>query len=653
MSNWKHYNLIDVADVKLSNVDKKTKTNERTVHLCNYTDVYKNHFINKVLTNNFMIATCSENDYKKFNLKEGQVAITKDSEKADDIGVSTFISESLPNVVLGYHLSLITPNKDQLDGRFLHFWFNTKHAKRYFENNASGSGQRYSLNLDTIKSIPLLLPEISVQQQIAKVLSDLDAKIEVNNLIHRELEAMAKLVYDYWFVQFDFPNKDGKPYKSSGGKMVYNEALKREIPEGWKRGTLDNISQIIRGVSYNKTDIKTQNDKNTIPILRATNISGNIIDLNNMVYVPNEFVVDIQIMKKYDILITMSSGSIDHIGKNGMYYFEEKVAFGAFCAKLVAKDEFQFFLSSYLQSEYVAETIKNECLGTNINNLNGTIVKGFKLIIPKIEVIKKYNKILKPIHDKIGMNFNENQQLTRLRDWLLPMLMNGQATVGKAYKEGSEEMGMAAEGGEVYVIPLYPEKEENHFVKRKMMASYIINQSLDDPSFGDVKFEKLLYLTDYHAIQRNLGQKYKQNAAGPYDNSFTYPFFQQVLNAKWFTKEKLGNLNRIKAGENQSKSVKMYGYFSEAELNRINEIIGYFKDTNYEKPEIVATLYAVWNNRIIKKQPVTDELLKEDFLNWDQQKVKYKTRLDGALEWMRKVELIPTGWGEVIERKSK
>src|SRR5690606_23038637 len=184
MSNWEKIKLENVADIKLSNVDKKTKEGEKTIRLCNYTDVYKNSFINSDRATSFMVASCNENEYEKFLLKEGQVAITKDSETPNDIGIPTYIAESFDDVVLGYHLSLITPDNRQLSGRFLHYWLHTKQAKNYFENNAGGSGQRCTLPIGIIKAIPLNLPSLSTQEKIAKVLSDLDAKIELNNKIN-------------------------------------------------------------------------------------------------------------------------------------------------------------------------------------------------------------------------------------------------------------------------------------------------------------------------------------------------------------------------------------------------------------------------------------------------------------------------------------
>jgi type I restriction enzyme S subunit len=126
----------------------------------------------------------------------------------------------------------------------------------------------------------------------------------------------------------------------------------------------------------------------------------------------------------------MSSGSKEHIGKNGFFYYEREASFGAFCAKIVAHDEYRYYLYSFTQSDFMFTTIKNECLGTNINNLNGSLVKGFKLIIPPNELINSFNVKVNSVYEKIGNNLKENQKLTELRDWLLPMLMNGQVKVG-------------------------------------------------------------------------------------------------------------------------------------------------------------------------------------------------------------------------------
>ena len=185
-----YFKLEDVADVKLSNVDKKVKTGEKEIRLCNYTDVYKNTYIDKNRAVNFMMASCNEKEFEKFLLKKGQVSITKDSEKANDIGVSTYIEEDFQDVVLGYHLALITPYKEKLDGKYLNYWFNTSQAKRYFENNVGGSGQRFTLPLDVILSTPLCLPNIEKQKKISSILFSLDKKIQ---LLHQINDNLAEL----------------------------------------------------------------------------------------------------------------------------------------------------------------------------------------------------------------------------------------------------------------------------------------------------------------------------------------------------------------------------------------------------------------------------------------------------------------------------
>jgi len=240
---------------------------------------------------------------------------------------------------------------------------------------------------------------------------------------------MAKTLYDYWFVKFDFPDKNGKPYKSSGGKMIYNEVLRREIPINFAVKKMGKICKVIRGVTYNKLQISNSIDQNCIPILRATNISNSEIDLNNMVYVPKQLVTEKQILKRFDILLTMSSGSKDHIGKNAFYYFDEKVSFGAFCSKLEIELEYKFMIGIFLHSKEFKAYVSNVCLGTNINNLNNEHLNECLISIPNQEILLKFNSFIKPLYQKIGFNIKQNQQLAQLRDWLLPMLMNGQVRV--------------------------------------------------------------------------------------------------------------------------------------------------------------------------------------------------------------------------------
>lgn len=244
------YKLSELAKVEISGVDKKTIDNETKVRLCNFVDVYHNWAITKELIPTFMEASAKAQEIKRFSILKGQVALTKDSETRDDIGIPTYIADTLDNIILGYHNALITPTKGILNGKYLNTFLRTKFIQKYFELNASGSGQRYSLSVQVLNDIPIFLPPLKKQEIIGNIFSSIDRKIALNRAINHNLEAMAKQLYDYWFVQFDFPDENGKPYKSSGGKMIWNEKFKREIPEGWTDATLETFLTIKNGKDH-------------------------------------------------------------------------------------------------------------------------------------------------------------------------------------------------------------------------------------------------------------------------------------------------------------------------------------------------------------------------------------------------------------------
>lgn len=430
MLNWTKEKLVNVADIKMSNVDKKTIETEMPIQLCNYTDVYKNSYIDKNKSDNFMFASCSKNEYDKFVLKSGQVAITKDSEKSNDIGIPTYISDSLDNVVLSYHLALFTPFEDKLDGKFLRYWLDTKQSKIYFENNASGSGQRYFLALDTVKGIPLFLPELKEQQEISNLLFNLDSKIELNNKINKELEAMAKMLYDYWFVQFDFPNEFGKPYKSSGGKMVYNQELKREIPQGWESKKLDDIISKT-GTGLNPRDNFKLGFGNNYYVTIKNIEQGKVILDDKCDKVDDEALKIINRrsdLRVGDILFT----SIQPVGV--AYLIQEQpqnwnINESVFTIRpdynLVSSD----FLFMLLSSDFMKAYTNNVSTGSIHKGVRHTDLKSFKFAYSGNTIIKNFNKIVNPMLKKMYINEQQNQELAKLRDWLLPMLMNGQVKV--------------------------------------------------------------------------------------------------------------------------------------------------------------------------------------------------------------------------------
>ena len=183
----KQYKLSDVAIVEISSVDKKTKEGETPVRLCNFTDVYHNWAIMADMADNFMEATANAKEVEKFSIRKGQVAFTKDSETRDDIGIPTYIADDFESVLLGYHCALITPDKSKLSGKYLNAFMHSDYIQKYFELNATGSGMRYTLSLETLQSMPLLLPPLEEQEVIGDLFSSIDRKIALNRAINQNL----------------------------------------------------------------------------------------------------------------------------------------------------------------------------------------------------------------------------------------------------------------------------------------------------------------------------------------------------------------------------------------------------------------------------------------------------------------------------------
>ena len=410
----KKYKLADIAKIEISGVDKKTMDGEISVRLCNFVDVYYNWAITKEKAKSFMVASAKQTEIDKCSIGKDMVAITKDSETRDDIGIATYIADDFEDVLLGYHCALITPNPAIVDGKYLNAFMHTRYIQKYFENNASGSGQRYTLSNDTISNIPVLLPSIEEQHTIGKLLADLDRKIELNKQINDNLEAMAKQLYDYWFVQFDFPNEEGKPYKSSGGAMVWNEKLKREIPEGWKVANVFDELSVQYGFPFS-TELFTEEPTN-IPVVRIRDI------LENSVSAYSEEEVDEKYkLQKQDLLVGMD-------GNFHMNYWNDNVSYlNQRSVRLRAKSKSAV---SIMQAKYdIAPYIKAKELrakGSTVGHLSDKDLKElFVLVSPNVDFRNKFNSILAEIIE----NRCEMIELTKQRDELLPLLMNGQASV--------------------------------------------------------------------------------------------------------------------------------------------------------------------------------------------------------------------------------
>ena len=185
----KKYRLGDIAEILISSIDKKSKDGEPSVRLCNFVGVYRNWAITSNLSQRFMVATANVSNIQRFSLKKGYVTFTKDSETRDDIGIPAYIADDLGDTVLGYHCALVKPNADILSGKYLNAFLHSDYIKKYFELNATGSGMRYTLSIETLNNIPILAPSLEMQEHIGNIFSDIDRKICLNRAINDNLRA--------------------------------------------------------------------------------------------------------------------------------------------------------------------------------------------------------------------------------------------------------------------------------------------------------------------------------------------------------------------------------------------------------------------------------------------------------------------------------
>ena len=316
----------------------------------------------------------SEKSLKLHSLEVGDIIIEKSGgSPTQSTGRVSYISEALVKNkidVLCSNFCCAIRIKKEWNSKFVYyFWKYVYNAGIFFNFEGKTSGLK-NLQLDNaLSSIEIPYYPKPVQDSIVGTLSRIESKIALNREINRNLEAMARQLYDYWFVQFDFPDENGKPYKSSGGKMVWNERLKRYIPIDWRVVSVNDMSVSQRGVSYDKTDIS---DKG-VQVLRGNNIEGNhFVSDSNIVIIPEKLVSTEQHIKKHDIIMTMSSGSKEHVGKCMQFQFDSPHTFGAFLNRF-RPTEHPHYLFLFLSSPYFKQKVKSLCNGTGINNLTVTV----------------------------------------------------------------------------------------------------------------------------------------------------------------------------------------------------------------------------------------------------------------------------------------
>jgi len=283
------------------------------------------------------------------------------------------------------------------------------------------------LSQRNLNQIQILWPKNEKERkQITKILSDLDAKIELNQQMNRTLEAIGQAIFKHWFVDFEFPNEKGKPYKSSGGEMVYNEELGKEIPKGWRVGKIGEIGRIQPGFAFKSSDFV----KEGVGLIKIKNIDkSGVVNLDFEDFISNE--VFAKTNKKFylysgDIIIAMTGAEIGKVGI--LPKIENPLLLNQRVGKVVS--DYKYFIYLFLKSDYCQSLIKGISSASSAQgNISNSDIENITFVIPDKKIMDKFNKISTIIHTRLFENLEQNIILSAVRDSLLPKLMSGKIRV--------------------------------------------------------------------------------------------------------------------------------------------------------------------------------------------------------------------------------
>ena len=333
---------------------------------------------------------------------------------------------------LGRRLAIVrVKDRTKVNPHYLYHYFCSPGWNAFILANKVVGSTVLRVSVEDFPDYKVDLPDITVQNSVAKILDDIANKRDINNSICAELEETAKLLYDYWFVQFDFPDENGKPYKSSGGKMVWNDELKREIPAWWQAGTLGDVLSTLECGDRPSGGA----EQSGIPSIGAENIVGiGRYNYSSEKYVSKEYFQKMKtgVVKSWDVLMYKDGAGVGQTSMFGDGFPYEECAINSHVFILRSDNNlYQDYLYLTLCQEHVMKIIVSLSMKAAQPGLNQPAVKSIPVVVPPNVILTSFNNIVDTIFHKIFACANENQQLASLSDFLLPMLMNGQVKVGK------------------------------------------------------------------------------------------------------------------------------------------------------------------------------------------------------------------------------
>jgi len=483
-------------------------------------------------------------------------------------------------------------------------------------------------------------------------------KIVLNYQTISELEAISTRIFDYWFLQFDFPNNEGKPYKSSGGTMAWNEKLKKDIPAGWSVEKISSLIEQNKGGDWGK-DVQVGNFTKKVSCIRGADIN-HIKGNDTKSDLPERYILEKnshKLLSANDIVIEISGGSpIQSTGRAAMITektierFDDPLICSNFCKAITLKDSNQAGYFFYMWSMFYDQNIffNYEGKTSGIKNFLFDSFVANEWYIPSQTIAHKFQQIIYSIYKKKESLLQQNKHLTACRDWLLPLLMSGQVKV----KPQMEVLVLNIAAEPVAVYGDIKEKDCSG-ADTTILAGYIIHKN-KNREFGRVKLMKELYLAE-QLCELNLHSNFYRNTAGPCDENLVNNAESMLNRYKYYRteKQKTRNGHTLVCYKEQSAAFEIPQLFEQnfaEKKDLIDNLLNKLCKLSGDMNEIIATLFAVWNNRLLINKSVSDNDLLNDFYDWSDHKNDFtKDQVLLGLEYMNREKLIPQGKGRYID----
>ena len=426
MSKLTKYKFSDLYEMSSGISSSKEQAGHGSPFI-SFSTVFNNYFLPEELPD---LMDTSLKEQEIFSVKKDDVFITRTSETVDALAMSCVAVKDYPKATFSGFVKRLRPKTTGIVySKYIAFFLRSKYFRKVLDCNTIMT-LRASFNEDMFSFLYLYLPDYEEQVRIGDLLYKMEMKIRTNNKINDNLEQQAKLLYDYWFTQFDFPDENGKPYRSSGGKMVWNEQLKMQIPFSWICSKMENAIEAVRTGLNPRNNFQLGNGNIQYITVKNLCLNGSL-DFSGCDTIDEQarqIVHRRSDIQRDDILFA----SIAPLGR--CYLIQENPTNWD-----INESVFSIrYNSSVLTAEYLYMNLQSETFVKRATACStGSIFKGIRInslmdseiILPPLSVTKEFSKEIKPLFALQKELDRETHTLIQLRDWLLPMLMNGQATI--------------------------------------------------------------------------------------------------------------------------------------------------------------------------------------------------------------------------------